>query len=62
MRLPDLCTYPESVLLETGVHGEEEGVGVQASVVLVDQHRVHRHITAGGVPVCVCLCVFENMV
>ena len=43
----DVCTYPEAVLLETGVKGEEKSVGVQPSVVLVNQQRVHRDVTAG---------------
>ena len=40
----------KTVILEGCVESEEEGVGVQSGVVLVDEERVHRDITAGRVP------------
>ena len=42
-----MCSDLEAVVLETGVQSKEEGVGVESGVVLVDEERVHRHITAG---------------
>ena len=33
----DVCSYLEAVLFETGVQREEESVGIQSSIVLMDQ-------------------------
>ena len=40
----------EMVVLEAGIHGEEQSIGVQSGVVLVDQHRMHCDVCTGGVP------------
>ena len=35
---PDVGPDGGSVVLEAGIHGEEEGIGVQPCIVLVDQN------------------------
>ena len=47
---PDVCADIQGAILQGSIHGEEEGVGVQTCVVLVDEHRVHGNITNGGIP------------
>ena len=46
----DVCFHLQAIVPESGIHGDENGIGIQPCIVLVDQHRVHRDVRTGGVP------------
>jgi len=48
--LPDVGADAHLAALQRRVHGQVDGVGGLAAVVLVDEHRVFRDVEAGGVP------------
>jgi len=49
--IPDVGADVHLAALQGRVHGEVDGVGGLAAVILMDQHRVLRDVKAGGVPV-----------
>lgn len=47
---PDVGLDAHAAILQTGIHGEVNGVGGLPAVVLVDQHRVLCDVMACSVP------------
>lgn len=52
---PDVGTDVHFAALQRRVHGQVDGVGGLAAVVLVDEHRVFSDIKACGIPVKICI-------